>query len=299
MMRYILLLLWSCGSDVSIMKNNNVGDDSTITETHVTTEPTDEPANEPGPVVPPDEIEGVGGYVHYYLRQLACPACMGESQELLVEFTAKFHEPINDSHTSWLPPLGECTNQLVITSPSANPVNVGASVSVQGSPHSFTANNVGTEYYAYLFETEYDRNALHTITLPNETETIQFTSIEGYDFIEPFAMLYVDPSYAFAAPIYRSGMTFSWAPYDTSRIYMILLAVYTYDGSQLLGYAACTGSDQGFMTMPGSVLQSFPSGSLVAIHLSRHKIDSVPYEPMGSYIETHMEWEVVGTGYLQ
>ena len=73
-MKYILLLLWSCGSDVSIMKNNNVANDSTITETNVTAEPTEEPANEPGPAVPPDEIEGVGGYVHYYLRQLACPA---------------------------------------------------------------------------------------------------------------------------------------------------------------------------------------------------------------------------------
>tara|TARA_Y100001963_G_scaffold126409_1_gene178875 strand:- start:534 stop:1442 length:909 start_codon:yes stop_codon:yes gene_type:complete len=266
---------------------------TTATETQTeTSEPSQEPSAEP-------VIEGVGGYVHYYLRQLACPACMGESQELLVEFTAKFHEPISDSHTSWLPALGQCTNQLIITSPSANSINVGPFVTVQGSPHSFVANNVGNEYYAYLFETEYDRNTVHTVTLPNETESIQFMSVEGYDYIEPFAMLYVDPSYAFAAPIYRSGMTFTWSPYDTSRIYMIMLAVYTYDGSQLLGYAACVGADQGFMTMPSSVLQSFPSGGLVAIHLSRHKISSVPYEPLGSYIETHMEWEVVGTGFIQ
>ena len=112
-------------------------------------------------------------------------------------------------------------------------------------------------------------------------------------------MLYIDPSYAFTAPIYRTGMTFSWAPYDTSRTYMILLAVYSPDGSQLLGYSACTGPDQGFLAFPASALQSFPYGSLVLIHLSRHKIDFFPYEPMGSHIETHMEWEVIGTGYMQ
>ena len=80
---------------------------------------------------------------------------------------------------------------------------------------------------------------------------------------------------------------------------MVLMAIYSSDGSQLLGYAACTGPDQGFLTFPGSVLQSFPSQSLVLIHLSRHSIEMIPYEPMGSYIEAHMEWEVVGTGYLQ
>jgi len=290
----ILLFIIACSSDVSVIKR--------VTEETATFEPGYEPgvgpSGEPG-TPPPPEIEGTGGYIHYYLRQLACPACVGESQELLVEFTAKFHEPINDSHTSWIPPIGECTNQLLITSPSANFVDVGTSVTVEGSAHSFTANKVGTEYYAYLYETEYDRNAIHNVSIAGEDAEISFRSIEGYDYIEPYSMLYVDPSYAFAAPILKSGMTFTWAPYDTSRTYMVLMAVYSSDGTQLLGYAACTGADQGFLTFPGSALASFPSGSLVLIHLSRHKIDSFPYEPMGSYIETHMEWEVVGTGYLQ
>ena len=292
-MYLILLFLVACSSDVSVIKMLE-DEDSTIIESGF------EPGVEPSPTTPPETIiEGTGGYVHYYLRQLACPGCVGESQELLVEFTAKFHEPVNDTHTSWIPPLGECTNQLLITSPSTNPVDVGNSITVQGAPHSFTATKTGDEYYAYLYETEYDRNTTHTITIPGEDEQISFRSIEGYDYIEPYAMLYVDPSYAFAAAIYKSGMTFSWSPYDTSRIYMILMAVYSYDGSQLLGYAACTGPDQGFMTFPGSALQSFPSQSLVLIHLSRHDVKMVPYEPMGSYIETHMNWEIVGTGYLQ
>jgi len=294
LMFIIVFPLSACSSDVSVIKR--VTEETAEKESGL--EPSTEPANEPSTTHPP-EIEGVGGYVHYYLRQLACPACVGESQELLVEFTAKFHEPVNDSHTSWIPPLGECTDQLLITSPSTNPVDVGTSIFVEGPVHSFTATKTGTEYYAYLYETEYDRGGLHSISIMDEDAEISFRSIEGYDYIEPYAMLYVDPSYAFAAPIYKSGMTFTWSPYETSRTYMILMAVYSYDGSQLLGYAACTGPDQGFMTFPGSALQQFPSQSLVLIHLSRHGIDMVPYEPMGSYIETHMEWEVIGTGFLQ
>jgi len=294
LMFIIVFPLSACSSDVSVIKR--VTEETAEKESGL--EPSTEPANEPSTTHPP-EIEGVGGYVHYYLRQLACPACVGESQELLVEFTAKFHEPVNDSHTSWIPPLGECTDQLLITSPSTNPVDVGTSIFVEGPVHSFTATKTGTEYYAYLYETEYDRDGLHNISIMDEDAEISFRSIEGYDYIEPYAMLYVDPSYAFAAPIYKSGMTFTWSPYETSRTYMILMAVYSYDGSQLLGYAACTGPDQGFMTFPGSALQQFPSQSLVLIHLSRHGIDMVPYEPMGSYIETHMEWEVIGTGFLQ
>ena len=293
---FIILFLFACSSDVSVIKRIEE-EDSTVMESGL--QPGVEPAHEPSPATPPETIEGTGGYVHYYLRQIACPGCVGESQELLVEFTAKFHEPVNDSHTSWIPALGECTNQLLITSPSTNPIDVGTSISVEGPIHSFTAMKAGDEYYSYLYETEYDRNSTHAITLATETEQISFQTIEGYDYIEPYAMLYVDPSYAFAAPIYRSGMTFSWAPYDTSRIYMILMAVYSYDGAQLLGYAACTGPDQGFMTFPSSALQSFAPNSLVLIHLSRHSIENIPYEPMGSYIEAHMEWEVIGTGYLE
>jgi hypothetical protein len=288
----ILLFIVACSSDVSVIKR-------VTTETAESgVEPGIGPSGEPD-IPPPPEIEGTGGYIHYYLRQLACPSCVGESQELLVEFTAKFHEPVNDFHTSWIPPLGECTNQLLITSPSINPIDVGPSITIDGPVHSFSASKVGSDYYAYLYETQYDRNALHAVSIADEDAQISFRSIEGYDYIEPYAMLYVDPSYAFAAAILKSGMTFSWAPYETSRTFMILMAIYSSDGSQLLGYATCVGPDQGFMTFPSQTLQSFPSQSLVLIHLIRHSVEMIPYEPMGSYIETHMEWEVVGTGYLQ
>jgi hypothetical protein len=290
----ILLFVFACSSDVSVIKHHS----KETAETESGFEPGVGPSGEPG-TPPPPEIEGNGGYIHFYLRQIACPGCVGEQQELLVEFGAKFFQPTNEFHTSWIPELGECTNQLLITSPSTVEVDVGDSITVIGPAHSFTAQKQGSEYYAQIYETQYDRNATYNVSIPSEDAEIQFLSMEGYDYIEPQEMLFIDPSYAFAAPIYRTGMTFSWAPYDTSRTYMILLAAYSPDGSQLLGYAACTGPDQGFLTFPASALQSFPLGALVLIHLSRHQIDFFPYEPMGSHIETHMEWEVVGTGYMQ
>ncbi len=295
MFAFLFMLVIGCSSDVSVIKRLDDDTDTSVTSTQTGIDTTPPNTQTDTGIV----IEGNGGYLHYYLRQIACPACVGESQELLVEFNAKFFQPTNQAHTSWLPALGECTNQLVITSPSTNPVDVGDSILVQGPVHSFNASKQGNEYYAYVYETQYDRTSTHTVTLNGFQEQITFYSAEGYDFIEPQEMLYVDPSYAFSAPIYKSGMTFTWAPYDTSRSFMILMAVYTSDGSQLLGYAACTGADQGFMTFPSNIMQSFPSYSLVLVHLSRHKIDFQPFEPMGTHIETHMEWEVIGTGYLQ
>jgi hypothetical protein len=67
----------------------------------------------------------------------------------------------------------------------------------------------------------------------------------------------------------------------------------------MLGLVSCGGQDNGFMTIPAQYLQGYPPNSLVAIYLSRHKVELVPTDINNSFIETHMEWEVVGTGYLQ
>jgi len=290
-----LILMLACSTEVGLVGYVDKKQDTAQTEPSVeaSAEPSPEPSNEPS-------FEGVSGYINYYLRQVACPACVGESQELLVEFKTKFHEPINDLHTEWIPEIGTCTNQLLITVPSNNPIDIGPEVSVQGPVHSFiaTRSTIG-EHYAYLYETQYDRNSVHDVSLSGYDESFTFTSIEGFDFIEPYNMFYVDPSYAFDAAILKSGMTFTWAPYGSSGVFMVTIAVYNQQGTQLLGYAACVGPDQGYLTFPGAYLSSFPSYSLTVIHLARHKVDMIPYPPLGSYIESHMEWEVIGTGYLQ
>lgn len=296
-MKYILIML-ACNQDVSIMKIRSDDDTSqeetiAVTETAETLEPTSEPEDTP------QELNGNVGYANYYLRQVACPACVGEPQEISVEFKAKFFENTTALHTDWIPQIGTCTNQLLITVPSTNPVDMGQSLNVVGMPNQFTAYKQGSEYFTTVYESMYDRDTIHTVNFASGEEAFQFMSIRGFDTIEPYEMLYVDPSYAFAAPIYRNGMTFSWTPYGSDSNFMITIAIYTQDGSQLLGYVACTSPDQGFMTVPGQYLQQYPNWSLTAVHLARHRVERVPYQPLGGYIETHMEWEVVGTGHLE
>ena len=101
---------------------------------------------------------------------------------------------------------------------------------------------------------------------------------------------------AFEAPIFRTGALFTWGPTSTDSVFMVMVVAYSWDGSQLQGYVACVGPDNGSMTIPSQYLQPFQAGSLAAIHLSRHKIELVETNINNSYIETHMEWEVVGTG---
>ena len=206
MIIFLCVFLAACSSDVSVIKR--ITED---TSNSTNTESGTAPGAEPG--FPPPPIEGNGGYVHLYLRQIACPACVGEQQELLVEFAAKFFQPTNETHTSWIPPLGECTNQLLITSPSTNPLDVGESLTVKGPIHQFIAQKQDLNYYAQIYETQYDRNSNYSVSIPSETAEIEFFTMEGYDYIEPQEMLYIDPSYAFTAPIYRTGMTFSSVSY--------------------------------------------------------------------------------------
>ena len=79
---------------------------------------------------------------------------------------------------------------------------------------------------------------------------------------------------------------------------MITVVVYSGDGSQMLGYVSCAGADNGMMTIPGQYLQ-YPTWSLVAVHLARHRVELVPLDAANTYIESHMEWEVIGTGHIE
>tara|TARA_R110000851_G_scaffold4509_2_gene18408 strand:+ start:73 stop:615 length:543 start_codon:yes stop_codon:yes gene_type:complete len=155
-------------------------------------------------------------------------------------------------------------------------------------------------YFSTWYSDEgYARDTVHTLSREDNQEFASFTSFHGFDSIEPYELRFVDPSYAFSAPISRSGATFWWTPYGTNTTFTVTLAVYSQDGSSLLGYVVCAGGDSGMMTIPGQYLSSYPVWSLVAVHMARHKIELVPWEDQNTFIETHMEWEVVLTGHIE
>ena len=289
----ILLALLACRQgDIGIVKVYEETRDSAVKDTQVTTP---EPVDEPEPSTEPQR-SGVTGYTNLHLRQVACPACVGESQEITITFTAEFHQPISDSHTSWIPAGDQCTTNLISMSPSTNPTSVGPSIIVDSGVHNFGAEQVTAGLYqtTSIWESQLQRDA--TYQVQTQEGNYSFVSSHGFDFIEPYTMLWVDPSYAFEAQIYRSGATFTWAPTSTDSTFMITVAVYSWDGSQFLGYVTCAGPDNGSMTIPAQYLQAYQAGSLAAIHLERHKVELVETDINNSYIETHISWEVVGTG---
>jgi len=286
----MLLFLWlSCTTDVQIAKVNEPSHDTS----EIIIVDSGEPSSEPSA-----PAAGISGYTYLHLKQVACPACMGETQEIAITFTAEFHDPISDTHTGWIPIPGQCTTSLTGTDPSTIPLSVGSSISVSGIVHDFIAPMVSPGYYetTSIWESQLERDTSYNIT--TDAGNYSFLSSHGFDYIEPWEMLYVDPSYAFAAVIDRNGTSFFWGPSNTDSIFMIVVAVYSYDGSQILGHVACGGYDNGTMVIPSTYLQ-YPVGSLAAIHLSRHKIELVETNINNSYIETHMEWEVIGTGHVE
>jgi hypothetical protein len=173
---------------------------------------------------------------------------------------------------------------------------VGPSIFINSGTHNFGAEQIVDGLYetTSIWESQLQRDT--TYQVETQEGNYSFVSSHGFDFIEPYNMLWVDPSYAFEAPIYRTGATFTWAPTSTDSTFMITIAVYSWDGSQFLGYVTCAGPDNGMMTIPAQYLQAYQAGSIVAIHLERHKVELVETDINNSYIETHMSWEVVGTG---
>ena len=295
-MKYLIpLLLLSC-TEVSISKRPDIIVDTSAPIVD-TTEPSTEPASEPSTEPP----EGIGGYVHYHLRQVACLACMGETNEITVEFSARFHERIFDTYTRHIPPQGQCSQNITQIVPAVQLMDMGAEIKARSGNTTLNAFKTVDGSYLGTWYTDsiYIRDSLHTISREEDYDFTEFTSFHGFDSIEPYELRFVDPSYAFAAPIYRSGSTFWWAPYGSNSTFTIMLAVYSPDGASLLGYVACSGGDTGMMTIPGQYLSSYPTWALVAVHLIRHKIELVPWVEMNTYIETHMEWEVVGTGHIE
>ena len=298
-----VVFLISCSTEVGLMGYKNVNNDtsSSVTNDDQDADSSESPMDTSSDTDVEYENYGTTAYVHYKLRQVACPACLGVSGEISITFNAKFHDPIADSHTGWLPQAGTCTDNLYLISPSVIPISAGSSIFVNSGSHSFSVPQVGLgEYYTdSIWEAQYQRDTPYV----GQTDLGQFafTSSHGFDYIEPYTLLWVDPSYAYDTIIYRGGSSnlFTWGPSGDGSLFIITVAVYSWDGSQFLGRIDCAESDFGSMSIPGSYFQQFPSGSLAAVHMVRHKVVLTETDINNSFVETHMEWEVVGTAQLQ
>ena len=298
-MRFLLITtLLACSSDIAIITTEKTQD--TEEEIIVTGEVSAEPGEEPSsPTSEPESqmTELSVGLATIHFRQISCPACMGVSNEFDITAELLMHYPTSGDYFEYMTPTGTCTTQLLESYVSSQPVQATQPAmfnSIQLNP-----TGQGKWENGFLYEYQIERQTPHTITTENGTIVNAFTTIEGFDDIQPYTLLWVDPSYAFDAVISKNGTTFTWYPSLSGDEFEILIAVYSPDGSQLLGAVSCQEMDTGSMFVPGNYFQSYPTWSLAAVHLIRHRIDSRPAPTFNGYIDSHMIWEVVGTGHIE
>ena len=298
-MRFALLTtLMACGGDILISANyqektNDTTDVIVVEDTESPSQPSSSPTSEPA-----NEMTDLSvGLATVHFRQVSCPACVGASGEFEISANLKMHQPTSGDYFEYMTPTGTCTTQLIESYVSSQPVQATQPAMF----NSITLNPTGQGQWEnnYLYDHQIQRQTPHTIVTENGTIIDAFTTIEGFDDIQPYTMLWVDPSYAFDAVISKNGTNFTWYPVLAEDQFEIIVAVYSPDGSQLLGAVSCQEMDTGSMFIPGSYFQAYPHWSLVAVHMIRHRIDRRPAPEFNGYIDSHMIWEVIGTGHIE
>ena len=232
------------------------------------------------------------GYVELGLMQASCPYCLGVPQEINITAFSRYHEPTGASHTSWLPQNDGCRDYYE-TSVSSPNIDIGQFVTLQNNfGDNFVLNKgydtTGVIYEnGYLVESSFRRNTVHTLIVEDKSAEGVIETLRGFDYIEPYTMLYVDPSYAFQAPVKRYGdNTFTWGPNgDSNSFFTIHISVYSNDGSTHYGTVICRSPDTGAMTVPGTFFMQYQPGNLTSIHLMRHRVFRNQYPEFGGVIE--------------
>ena len=295
MKNFIFLFLLACASDIAIITKQAPPTDTseTVGDSDTESQPSTEPSAEPS-----DEMtELTIGFAEISLTQIACPACMGVSNEFDISANLKLHFPTSGGYNDWLTPIGSCVTQQVGTYVSSNPIDVTGSATF----NNIQLNPSGLSEWTTTSIMEYQIPRRTLITVNTDAGSIPnaFETLEGFDSIEPYTLLWVDPSYAFDAVVSKSSTTFSWYPSIPDTQFEIMIVVYSPDGSQILGMVSCMENDVGYMTIPGNYFQSYPNWSLAAVYLTRHKTDRQPAYEFNGYIESHQMWTVLGTAHVE
>ena len=307
-----LLFAISCQSDVSIIKrlDEDTSNKTEVVYVEVEGEPgqevleTQEPTTEIDDTAPdttqPD-LSGVVGLARYHFRQIACPACVGEYNEIDITTYLKLHYPTTGDYLEHYQPVGTCTTNLYDSYVTSQPKQFNSTPTFRGNSQPLPLYSIGqSEWQGNVqYEYQYERLTDHSISIDSITILEAFKTVEGFDSIEPYTLLWIDPSYAFDAAILRTGMTFVWSPPTPDAQFEVIVAVYSWDGSQFLGAVSCLENDSGAIFIPSTYLQSYPAGSLAAVHLIRHRMSEVVSPELGGRIQTHMMWEVIGTGRIE
>ena len=285
-------ILLSCSSDIAIIAPTKYVNDTA----EVSTEPSQE-SGEPAAEPSSEMTELTIGFAQLSLTQIACPPCMGVSNEFDISANLKLHNPTSGGYNDWLTPVGSCATQEIGSHVASDPIEASGSVSF----NAIQLYPTGPAEWGTTSLQEHQIPRRENITVTTDVGTISnaFETLEGFDSIEPYTLLWVDPSYAFEAVVSKQGTTFNWYPAIAGAQFEILIAVYSPDGSQLLGMVSCMEEDMGYMTVPGSYFQSYPTWALAAVYLTRHRTDRQPAYDFNGYLESHQMWTVLGTAHVE
>ena len=298
----MFVCLLSCTQDVSIIKryDETPYDSAVVTDTLDPWVEPSEPGNTASPTSEPSlgDLSKTVGFAELHFAQIACPACVGVSSEFDISANLKLHQPTSGDYTEWLTPVGTCSGQLIESYVSSTPL---------AATQSATFNDIvldpagpGEWMEENIYEFQVPRRTMLSITTQHGSAPNAFKTLEGFDSIEPYTLLWVDPSYAFEALISKNYPTqFSWYPSVPGEMFEIMVAVYSPDGSQLLGVVSCMEYDTGSMSIPNSYFQQYPYWSLAAVYLSRHSVQKAEAPDLGGVIESHQTWTVIGTGHVE
>lgn len=302
----ITTAILGCASDIAIItrEEKTTSDSGLVSTENETSEPDDTVENEPSDDTtsqptsePSSEMTDLTiGFAEISLTQIACPACMGVTSEFDISASLKLHQPTTGGYSDMLQ-VGTCVTQELGSYVSSTPLNVPGVASFNSiqlypaGPGEWTAANLQ----------EFQIPRREPITVVTEAGVIPnaFETLEGFDDVQPWELRYVDPSYAFAAVVSKQGTTFTWFPVITGAFFEVMVVVYAPDGSQILGLVSCLEPDMGYMTIPGSYFQQYPTWALTAIYLTRHRIDRQPAYEFNGYLESHQTWTVLGTGHIE
>lgn len=298
MRSFVLALLLSCGGDIALItvdkKPRDTGESAVDGPVDTSTSDTD---TEETQDTQDNMTELTIGFAEVSLTQIACPACMGVSSEFDISANLKLHQPTNGGYNEMLVPVGTCVTQELGSYVSSTPLNISGLAtfnSIQlypSGPGEWSSSNLQ----------EYQIPRRESITVVTDSGVIPnaFETLEGFDDIQPWELRYVDPSYAFAAVVSKQGTTFTWDPVITGGLFEVMVVVYSPDGSQILGLVSCMEYDVGYMTMPGSYFQAYPTWALAAVYLTRHRTDRQPAVEFNGYLESHQTWTVLGTAHIE
>ena len=307
----LFLVLVGCSSDVSIMKrpDEEKQDTDQPDEDHDMSGLDSQSEDSSDTNTDADDVDHTltVGFVEYGFIQASCPWCLGLSTEITSWVYGRFHEPTGSTHSAWVPREDEFCRQYYESPVTAVNSDVGNAVTATAGAYTYSMNKTydetGPVYrtQTYTSDANYVRNANLSLTLDGVSlSSDTFRSLEGFNYVEPYTMLYTDPAYAYAAPINKTSNTFTWGPSAIpDSFFTIHISVYSYDGASYYGTVICRSEDVGSMTIPGSYFASYPSGSLTSIHLIRHRMKDLHSELLEGTIQTHTWWEVIGTGYIQ